>query len=138
MSSFKILRIAGESCSISSYQTNTNLLSLSPDFKAPDPITLTILISIHYPRQHSRNPNHQNCRANMDSAPPQTTNGPTSVGQLPPEALALAGRMFDAARKGDEQSVALLSQALQRGLPANLTNDKGDTLVSVTTQSNSR
>lgn len=69
----------------------------------------------------------------MDSAPPQTTNGPTSSGQLPPEALALAGRMFEAARTGDEQSVALLTQALQRGLPANLTNDKGDTLVSEST-----
>lgn len=66
----------------------------------------------------------------MDSAPPQTSGGPTSVRQLPPEAIALAGRMFDAARNGDEQSVALLTQALERGLPANLTNDKGDTLVS--------
>lgn len=66
----------------------------------------------------------------MDSAPPQGTNGPTSASQLPPEAVALAGRMFDAARKGDEQSVALLTQALQSGLPPNLTNDKGDTLVS--------
>lgn len=68
----------------------------------------------------------------MDSAPPQPASGPTSSGQLPPEALALAGRMFEAARKGDEQSVALLTQAIQRGLPANLTNDKGDTLVSDT------
>lgn len=66
----------------------------------------------------------------MDSAPPQTNGGPTSATQLPPEAIALAGRMFEAARNGDEQSVALLTQALQRGLPANLTNDKGDTLVS--------
>lgn len=37
--------------------------------------------------------------------------------------------MFDAARKGDERSVALLTQALGRGLPANLTNDKGDSLI---------
>ena len=69
-----------------------------------------------------------------------TTNGDTGnstatpvsapVTQLPPAAIALAGRMFEAARKGDEQSVALLTQALQGGLPANLTNDKGDTLVS--------
>lgn len=69
----------------------------------------------------------------MDSAPPQTNGGPASVRQLPPEAIALAGRMFDAARNGDEQSIALLTQALQRGLPANLTNDKGDTLVSHST-----
>lgn len=38
--------------------------------------------------------------------------------------------MFEAARKGDEASIALLTQALQGGLPANLTNDKGDSLVS--------
>lgn len=53
-----------------------------------------------------------------------------SVSELPPEALALATRMFNAARQGDEQSIALLTAALARGLPANLTNDKGDTLVS--------
>jgi len=71
----------------------------------------------------------------MDSAPPQTQSngGPRSADELPPEAIALASRMFDAARKGDEQSVALLRQALQRGLPANLTNDKGDSLVSRST-----
>lgn len=63
----------------------------------------------------------------MDVAPPQEATGPT---QLPPAAIELASKMFDAARKGDEQSVALLTQALARGLPANLTNDKGDTLVS--------
>lgn len=67
----------------------------------------------------------------MDSAPPQARpNGaPRSADELPPEAIALATRMFDAARKGDERSVALLTQALGRGLPANLTNDKGDSLV---------
>ena len=66
----------------------------------------------------------------MDSAPPQSHDGPQSTGQLPTEAIALAGRMFDADRQGDERSSALLTQALQRGLPANLTNDKGDSLVS--------
>lgn len=72
----------------------------------------------------------------MDSAPPQTAQGttdepvPRSVTELPPEALALATRMFSAARNGDEQSIALLTAALARGLPPNLTNDKGDTLVS--------
>jgi hypothetical protein len=45
---------------------------------------------------------------------------------LPPEAVAFAGRMYDAARKGD---VAVLDQALSAGLPANMTNEKGDTLV---------
>lgn len=67
----------------------------------------------------------------MDTAPPQVNgNGAVGVSQLPPAALALAGRMFEAARKGDEDSAALLTQALERGLPANLTNDKGDSLVS--------
>lgn len=66
----------------------------------------------------------------MDSAPPQANGASRSASELPPEAIALAGRIFEAARKGDEQSVALLTQALQSGLPANLTNDKGDSLVS--------
>ncbi|KAK5090490.1 hypothetical protein LTR05_000662 [Lithohypha guttulata] len=65
----------------------------------------------------------------MDSAPAQVNGGPSTAAELPPEAIALAGRMFDAARKGDEQSIALLTQALARGLPANLTNDKGDSLI---------
>jgi hypothetical protein len=45
---------------------------------------------------------------------------------LPSDAVALAGRMYDAARAGD---LAVFEQALPAGLPANLTNEKGDTLV---------
>lgn len=52
--------------------------------------------------------------------------GAGGAGSLPPEAIALATRMYDAARTGD---IALLQQALPAGLPANMTNDKGDTLV---------
>lgn len=63
----------------------------------------------------------------MDVAPPQPDEAPT---QLPPAAIEFASKIFDAARKGDEHSVALLTQALARGLPANMTNDKGDSLVS--------
>ncbi|KAF4810799.1 putative ankyrin repeat protein [Colletotrichum siamense] len=44
---------------------------------------------------------------------------------LPPEAIALAGRLYDGARAGD---MALFQQALPAGLPANMTNEKGDTL----------
>ena len=44
------------------------------------------------------------------------------VSQLPSETIEFAHRMFEAARKGD--SVLLLS-AVDSGLPANLTNDKG-------------
>ena len=49
-----------------------------------------------------------------------------SVDSLPPEAIAFATRMFDAARNG---RVDILQQALPAGLPPNMTNDKGDSLV---------
>ncbi|KAK3376342.1 ankyrin repeat-containing domain protein [Lasiosphaeria ovina] len=45
---------------------------------------------------------------------------------IPPEAIELATRMYDAARQGD---LDIFRQALPAGLPANLTNDKGDTLL---------
>ncbi|KAH8595184.1 ankyrin repeat-containing domain protein [Bisporella sp. PMI_857] len=45
---------------------------------------------------------------------------------LPSEAIALATRMFNAARDGQ---LDVFQQALPAGLPSNLTNDKGDTLV---------
>jgi hypothetical protein len=45
---------------------------------------------------------------------------------LPLEAIEFASRMYNAARQGD---LAIFKQALPAGLPANLTNDKGDTLV---------
>lgn len=45
---------------------------------------------------------------------------------IPPEALELAGRMYNAARQGH---VDVFGQALPAGLPANMTNEKGDTLV---------
>jgi hypothetical protein len=48
------------------------------------------------------------------------------VASLPPEAVALAGRMYDAARSGEKE---IFEQALPAGLPPNLTNEKGDTLV---------
>ncbi|TPX17630.1 uncharacterized protein E0L32_012075 [Thyridium curvatum] len=47
-------------------------------------------------------------------------------GPLPPEAIALATRMYNAAREGD---MAIFEQALPAGLPANMTNEKGDTLL---------
>ena len=43
-----------------------------------------------------------------------------------PEIVAFASRMYDAARKGD---IAIFEQALPAGLPPNMTNDKGDSLV---------
>lgn len=63
---------------------------------------------------------------NMDSAPPNPTPQRMTADQLPPEALALAGRLFDAARNGQ---MDIFEAALPRGRLANLTNDKGDSLV---------
>ena len=60
----------------------------------------------------------------MDSAPPAP---PAEPGQLPPEALALATRLFNAARQGQ---MDIFEQALRGGLKPNMTNDKGDSLVS--------
>ncbi|KAF4512052.1 hypothetical protein G6O67_001237 [Ophiocordyceps sinensis] len=45
---------------------------------------------------------------------------------LSPEAIALAARMYDAARAGD---LPVFQQALPAGLPPNMTNEKGDTLL---------
>ncbi|KAF2455972.1 putative ankyrin-like protein, partial [Lineolata rhizophorae] len=55
------------------------------------------------------------------SPPPQPD--PSS---LPPEALELAARLFDAARAGDAPT---LSAYLAAGIPPNLTNHAGDTLL---------
>ncbi|KAF3763368.1 ankyrin, partial [Cryphonectria parasitica EP155] len=51
---------------------------------------------------------------------------PSPGTSIPPEAIALAGRMYDAARQGNAE---LLQQAITAGLPPNLTNGKGDTLL---------
>lgn len=51
----------------------------------------------------------------------------SAAASLPPEAIAFAGRMYDSARKGD---IPVFEQALPAGLPPNMTNEKGDTLVS--------
>ena len=58
----------------------------------------------------------------MSNAPAK----PTSISQLPPEAIELATKLFDFARAGDAPA---LSQYLSAGIPANLTNHKGDTLL---------
>ncbi|KAF7876479.1 hypothetical protein EAF04_001569 [Stromatinia cepivora] len=56
---------------------------------------------------------------------PSPSNGAT-VASLPPEAIAFATRMYDAARNGD---IEIFEQALPAGLPANMTNEKGDSLI---------
>jgi hypothetical protein len=47
---------------------------------------------------------------------------------LPPEAIAFATKMYDAARAGQ---LDIFQQALPAGLPANMTNEKGDSLVNI-------
>lgn len=64
----------------------------------------------------------------MVSPPPVSAGPAVSVDQLPPEALALASRLFEAARTGQ---MDILEQALRGGLKPNMTNGKGDSLVSL-------
>ncbi len=47
-------------------------------------------------------------------------------GPVDPEVIALAGRVFDLARAGATEDLA---GYLEAGVPANLTHDKGDTLL---------
>ncbi|KAI4192341.1 MAG: hypothetical protein LQ348_003194 [Seirophora lacunosa] len=54
---------------------------------------------------------------------PSATTDPST---LPQEAIDLATRFFNAARTGD---LPIFEQSIPAGLPANLTNDKGDTLL---------
>lgn len=61
------------------------------------------------------------------------TNGtpqqPQSVADLPPAALDLAAKLFNLAREGD---TATLQQYISAGVPKNLTNATGDTLLMLT------
>ena len=45
---------------------------------------------------------------------------------IPQEVIEFAARMYNAARSGEKE---IFEQALPRGLPPNMTNEKGDTLV---------
>ncbi|PWN52794.1 hypothetical protein IE53DRAFT_339907 [Violaceomyces palustris] len=57
------------------------------------------------------------------------TTTPKSVQDLPDAALDLARRMFELARSGD----ATLLEYMKSGLPPNLTNNRGDTLLMLAT-----
>ena len=60
----------------------------------------------------------------MDDPPrPEVAKSPS---QLPPEALDLATKLFDFARQGKTPE---LRQYVSAGIPINLTNHKGDTLL---------
>lgn len=65
-------------------------------------------------------------RTSQTTEPEAPTTSTESKPTLPPEALDLATRFFNAARTGD---LPIFQQAIPAGLPVNLTNDKGDTLV---------
>ncbi|QBI54307.1 ankyrin repeat domain-containing protein [Streptomonospora litoralis] len=56
----------------------------------------------------------------MSNAEPADASGPD------PDVIELASRVFDLARRGETD---LLTAYLDAGVPVNLTNDKGDTLV---------
>jgi hypothetical protein len=58
-------------------------------------------------------------------APTSTKHKPAT--DMSAEAIEFAGTMYDAARKGEKD---IIEKALTAGVPANLTNEKGDTLVS--------
>jgi hypothetical protein len=60
--------------------------------------------------------------ASNDAPPTPTTEGAA----ISPEAIEFATRMYNAAREGN---IEVFEQALPIGLPPNLTNNKGDTLV---------
>ncbi|KAF8151439.1 ankyrin repeat-containing domain protein [Crassisporium funariophilum] len=60
----------------------------------------------------------------MDDSKTQAAKADAS--SLPPDTIEFAQRMFEAARSGDN---TLLLSAVDAGLPANLTNDKGNTLL---------
>lgn len=58
---------------------------------------------------------------------------PSNAAQLPPEALALASKLFNCARSGD---LSTLTTYLNAGIPPNLTNHSGDTLLMLSSYHN--
>ncbi|KAL9093665.1 MAG: hypothetical protein Q9159_000194 [Coniocarpon cinnabarinum] len=64
--------------------------------------------------------------SDQSSGQPKPSSNAQSTSQLPPEALDLAAKLFDAARSGNTD---LLAQYLSAGIPPNLTNSSGDTLL---------
>lgn len=108
---FRKSHLASTQCEVSNMPHST-----SPSFDVPQSTTTPAVPLSEGSVHTSRDPMQPS--SNTDSR------GPAA---LPPEALAFAGRMFDAARNGD---LAVFQQAVPAGLPVNLTNEKGDTLVS--------
>lgn len=71
-------------------------------------------------------PQQQQAPAAQQQQDPMQGATSSKVSQLPPEALDLATKLFDLARSG---STPQITQYLTAGIPANLTNHKGDTLL---------
>lgn len=69
-------------------------------------------------------PDPEGAAAAQGSPAPQ----PQTAPQLSEDELALLNQMFDLAREG---GTAQLQQALEAGVPVNLTNGKGDTLLNL-------
>ncbi|KAH7402296.1 ankyrin repeat-containing domain protein [Phaeosphaeria sp. MPI-PUGE-AT-0046c] len=63
--------------------------------------------------------------SNPDAVQPPQSSSP-DPSSLPPAALDLAAKLFDLARDG---TTATLQQYLSAGIPKNLTNSSGDTLL---------
>ncbi|KAK5137768.1 hypothetical protein LTR08_007340 [Meristemomyces frigidus] len=74
------------------------------------------------PQQH---PDQESSQQSTTQAQPQSA-APRDPSQLPPEALDLVTKLFDFARQGKTPE---LRQYITAGIPLNLTNHKGDTLL---------
>lgn len=77
-------------------------------------------------RQEESQPQASPSQQPSSSSSSTTSQTPPSVSSLPPEALALASKLFDFARSG---SIRELDAYTTAGIPLNLTNHKGDTLI---------
>lgn len=64
--------------------------------------------------------------ASKAQEPTTGSSAPRDVNELPPAALELAAKLFDLARAGD---MFTLQAYLDAGIPPNLTNHQGDTLL---------
>jgi ankyrin repeat protein len=76
--------------------------------------------STHQPNGNTNGASASNGASTTQQGPPQ------SPENLPPAALDLAAKLFDLARNGD---TATLSAYMSAGVPKNLTNASGDTLL---------
>lgn len=79
------------------------------------------ILSISQVAMEDTTTTHDSSAVDFSSSP-----APTTTATLPPEALDFAARVYNAARDGN---LPLFNQALPAGLPPNMTNEKGDSLV---------